>query len=560
MLSLVFSSVRKISIISTSHSLWRPILSDKEGRECIDGQLTVLKEVMRSLNSQRNDFTAAARLPGEALEQIFLLYGMSCRDSEPPCTGLRCDNLCWIAVSHVCQHWRAVALGCSELWCHISFRSDGITRMMLERSDPFPIDIMHCRHQSPPISRLQAALAHISRVRTIDLVTDRLTYVVQLLCTSLQLPAPALSSLSLGASQDDYLSHYLFSISAPALQSLTLFHCDLRWDWPLLRQLTHLEYRPYMWGGRSTVEEVTAALSNMTHLRTLYLESALEDTNAEEYLRHKETARPVALPMLDQLYLGDEPYANAALLVRLDLPADVKLDLKCSKTQTSFDPQRGQTLNVGEVTAVAHGSTRHLWESGRSFQKLIVKADDWSRELMVPSGTDDDEESLLWRSYWPVIGINVCDGFLDSLCGIIPLSELQELAIDFGLQTLGLDLRTTFGNIPGLRLMQIKHPHALSIVCEILEPARNANGDSLSGIDNTSELFPALQEVRLCTPCPDSPPSDEELDELFESLGEKLSIRSAQGKHMVLRGLAHFDVGQIHMHHLERIANVRAFV
>ncbi|KAJ6607511.1 hypothetical protein B0H10DRAFT_551566 [Mycena sp. CBHHK59/15] len=92
----------------------------------IDQEISKFQDSVRALQSRRNALSPVSRLPPEMLSRIFLF----CSDS---------DSLKWIKeVSHICRHWRSVALGCPNLWSFPVFSQPKWADEMLKRSKMAP--------------------------------------------------------------------------------------------------------------------------------------------------------------------------------------------------------------------------------------------------------------------------------------------------------------------------------------------------------------------------------------------------------------------------------------
>ncbi|KAI0277170.1 hypothetical protein BGY98DRAFT_900306, partial [Russula aff. rugulosa BPL654] len=96
------------------------------------------RESIRSLLTRRNTLVPISVLPPEILARVFHLLVRK----EPPFCGRR-KNLGWIRVTHVCRHWRQVALGDSSLWSKISgmLANTKWISEMLARAKNAPLDI-----------------------------------------------------------------------------------------------------------------------------------------------------------------------------------------------------------------------------------------------------------------------------------------------------------------------------------------------------------------------------------------------------------------------------------
>jgi len=116
-----------------------------------------------SLCSRRSAVTPISVLPPELLVQIFRLYALE----EPPWSrGVQ--KLGWIAVTHVCQLWRQVALGDSSLWARITGIAPNAKWIseMLVRARNAPL-VVNAVALSPEI--LSKLTPHISRIRELRL-------------------------------------------------------------------------------------------------------------------------------------------------------------------------------------------------------------------------------------------------------------------------------------------------------------------------------------------------------------------------------------------------------
>ncbi|KAG1873203.1 hypothetical protein F4604DRAFT_778960 [Suillus subluteus] len=98
----------------------------------IDKEIITLVESIRVLRSRQNALTYTCLLPPEILAAIFIYIAeeQSCYSGTPS----HCGAPLFLAVTHVCQHWRKVALECATLWTSINCASAPWVTIMLERS------------------------------------------------------------------------------------------------------------------------------------------------------------------------------------------------------------------------------------------------------------------------------------------------------------------------------------------------------------------------------------------------------------------------------------------
>ena len=92
------------------------------------------------IKTRLNTLVPISTLPSELLADIFQIVVQANRDAlvstSPP--------YAWVAVTHVCTHWRAVALGTPTLWSDIVLPCrPQCVREMLLRSQGVPLSVHH---------------------------------------------------------------------------------------------------------------------------------------------------------------------------------------------------------------------------------------------------------------------------------------------------------------------------------------------------------------------------------------------------------------------------------
>lgn len=242
-----------------------------------------------------DSYPTVCKLPVELLQMVFDY----CTESQE--SGL---ELCrvyphWIAITHVCRHWRAAALNHHSLWTAINTDDLGTVwaKAFMERSDPAPVDVtvridpifFGTKHTN--VDEIIDMLSGCTRLRTLHIIGETKTVSVVLNTLNTTTPIRSLSlnlvdrgSISLpvhlfgGQASIHEVSfvavnyivapHGLFSgvtyftssqhiplqdlldtlREMPALQSFTLQRCNVAWqdtDVPCnvqipMRNLTHL--------------------------------------------------------------------------------------------------------------------------------------------------------------------------------------------------------------------------------------------------------------------------------------------------------------------------------
>src|SRR6266849_4352806 len=188
----------------------------------VDKGVDAARGLVRSLLTRRNSLVPISLLPPESLAWVFhFLVHEKWRLS-----GIQ--NMGWIKVTHVCRHWRQVALDNSSLWARIwdfSVNTKWISEI-LARAKNAPLDIELDGVLSNPEALLMIP-PHISHTRQLRLLSlsRRHSDTVQEICSS---EAPALEhfELTVIASSPitfrDLSGNMLFKGHAPRLRTFSL--------------------------------------------------------------------------------------------------------------------------------------------------------------------------------------------------------------------------------------------------------------------------------------------------------------------------------------------------
>ncbi|KAI0056810.1 hypothetical protein BV25DRAFT_1864177 [Artomyces pyxidatus] len=351
----------------------------ERARERVDDELAALHLVTCSMRRRRNALASISVLPPEIIAHIFEFHSLNYPPApehpaydfdgpDPP--TLTQIQLGWITITHVCHHWRQVALEHPSLWNNISFSlGDNWAKEMLARSKSVPIlytrefrsTLWDGLERGRQASALNAAIAsdtavltsHISHVRTLKLwgPSGFLSPVVK----SLTSPAPLLESLDLKGSRFHEflisLPSHLFAGQAPRLRHISLDGCRVSWTSPVLRDLESLSVvvpyeRRVEFPEHNLLESVTMGhelsgasaqddaswaptydqlfrtLGRMPALQTLKLDGCLPPLT-------EFTSGPVELPVLKQLNLSGAVLQCVQLLGQLQVPASAALFIDC---------------------------------------------------------------------------------------------------------------------------------------------------------------------------------------------------------------------------------------
>ncbi|KAJ7643939.1 hypothetical protein FB45DRAFT_1114428 [Roridomyces roridus] len=301
--------------------------------------------------------TGVYTLPVELLSRVFVL-GAEEQHTDSPFL-LRPDEDTVLAtsadfqllVSHVCRHWRHVALHISCLWTCLHFREPA----HIERAEAFlsrtttnhSLDILvdtvspddHipgvtlCREEMRTIFAL--ITPHVGRWRAFHLKvrSDECKLIARENLSSCG-PAPRLETLQLyhfedyRTAQNLYIATYrqpvvIFDNDLPSLKNVSLIGVNLPWKAPFLQHLHALELALHPDNIRPPFDAWDTILRRSPHLRQLRLHYS--GPKAADELDSK-----ICVPELLELHLTDlDPDHLARLLRTLELPrlATLSLDL-----------------------------------------------------------------------------------------------------------------------------------------------------------------------------------------------------------------------------------------
>jgi hypothetical protein len=143
----------------------------------IDETLTAPDELKIKLLYSRNMKSLINRIPQEILTKIFLCAiprTSNCSLVSTPEYLYDSTSLGAIAISHVCQHWRAIALSTPLLWTRQIPKTLDALRMFLSRSCNIPIvlDICFFYDRSYPNEYVQLLFDQLPRARGLYLDLD----------------------------------------------------------------------------------------------------------------------------------------------------------------------------------------------------------------------------------------------------------------------------------------------------------------------------------------------------------------------------------------------------
>ncbi|KAG2348863.1 hypothetical protein BDR05DRAFT_1055806 [Suillus weaverae] len=296
---------------------------------CIDQDLVALGESMRVLRSRRNGLARISCLPPEILVTVFRHFESS--ENHTSTSRRPRAPICQI-LTHVCKHWRQLALDCPTLWTFISCVSPRWLDAMLERSkDAHLVATYHA-----PVSLrdcLEPVLSHLPRIKVLKIcsVSSDVDRIVELLSSQ---PAPSLQIFEFTVLGNVHhsltpISDTIFQGQVPLLKTVELVSCSLSWIWNIFSGLRSLSVRGTT-GALPTPAQLLSTLRYMPDLQQLtlqWLPTTFGDT---------ELCDKVPLTRLKSIALDIGTTQNVvSLFEHLVLPTGVKVALHISQVEGS---------------------------------------------------------------------------------------------------------------------------------------------------------------------------------------------------------------------------------
>lgn len=287
-----------------------------------DTDIEVLEEFVRVLRTKRNTLAPISCLPPEILCEIFTFTArvIHTRAFDPRWIG---------SMTHVCQHWRDVALACPSLWVYIFMDRRRWLEELLKRSKTTPLIVdLHIPFASSPEvwEAVHSVMGHARRFRELR-VTAKTSDIMKIFPIIAPIDTPFLETLCLSnvTSYPLGMKHiYSFAgiFDTTSLRRLELNNCNICWVSSRLSGLTHLTLHDYQ-DIFPTLSELLDTLEKVPNLETL----CVNDSMAMRRTGNATLRRVVSLPRLS-LFCSTYGVSECALVLNhLSYPSTAHLRL-----------------------------------------------------------------------------------------------------------------------------------------------------------------------------------------------------------------------------------------
>jgi hypothetical protein len=310
----------------------------------IDKGIDAARQFLRSLLACRNSLVPISVLPPEILARVFHFLILK----ELPFTGSgKRKKLGWIRVTHVCRHWRQVALDNSSLWAKIWAipKNPKWISEMLARAKDAPLDVEF--NAAANLKSSQEALVmitpHISHTRRL-LLHSLFTCHSESVRGIFSCEAPALEHFELTDKADystnifrDLSGNMLFKGHSPRLRTFSISsRVVIPWSLVPRGQLTQLKIAvpTEVVDSPGDLNELIDLLVNCPSLENLALESCLPSQ-----LTGFSHGRTIHLPQLSRLRLRGSTSLIMNMLKMLKLPSSTTLHLDCISRATDNESE-----------------------------------------------------------------------------------------------------------------------------------------------------------------------------------------------------------------------------
>ena len=432
----------------------------------VDKEINAKRQSLCVLLTRHNTLVPISLLPPEILARVFHLLVLK----KPPFSGGR--KLGWIRVTHVCRHWRQVALDHSSLWARIPGNlayKEWISEM-LARAKNAPLDIEFRFATMSSRKALTMITPHISRTRRLCFhgLSEGGFDSVRKICWKapalehFELTAPYYTPIRSGFSV--FGRNMLFNGHAPRLRAFSLSRVVIPWPCIPRGQLTQLKIisddEEYDYPG--DLNQMIDFLVNCPQLEILTLESCLPSQLTE--FTH---GRAIHLPRLSRLRLCGSTSRILNMLKMLKLPSSTTLHLNCISNTTDYDPER---LLLPVISAQLQSSAPVEFKSltvthlGESLDIIASTFPPTLRNRPAQISEDDIiDDAELVLSFDELCKLGHSTDLLQQACKMLPISNVEFISMSVS-EIFDIDWVELLSCCTNVNTMQAIGPGTSSIV------------------------------------------------------------------------------------------------
>ena len=412
----------------------RKVNSREFQRQAIDAEIKSLEESIRALRYRRNAVAPISSLPTEVIAVIFSIS----RLFNAPLSGGKQDHLAWLRVTHVCRHWREIALNNPLFWSHIDFDHltlAGVTEVLVRAKKAplqFSVWVTGYHRDHARFNALQKELqSHVTNIRDLEIAAD--AFFLRRTLKKLASPALNLESLSLSAEPNYQLKtpsratipDTLFGGIAPRLSFLELDKCKISWKSPLLKGLRYLDIHASSKHVTPSLSDWLDALDEMPQLQKLILVSA--SPIAPPF--PSDIERTVTLPFLTHLEISSSVVGCALALSHLALPVLTQLSIEAKSV----------LLGGGDELKLLPYVARHSHgpQDTQPLRNVVIRGERKKMEIFAYPDTNVQSDpylfSLAVANTPPRVALSVTCQYtteiLNAAMTALPLDNIQKLTV-----------------------------------------------------------------------------------------------------------------------------------
>jgi hypothetical protein len=492
-------------------------ISADEGHKLIDeaikqrrASILALKLQISDLQSQRNYFAPICRLPSEILCKIFYFVKTPLRYMD------RDRSFKWIRLTHVCRHWRNIAIASPTLWANDPWplRNIPFLKEKLSRSKGVPLEIYNqagITNWPEALRGLELLFECSQRIKHLSIDFDAIRWPE--LQDILPKSAPQLESLS--------LNNFFFPTSSlkrvlydtPKLRHLALTYFQIDWcsSSHFKHALTYLKLHDIE--PRPTWKQFIDMLKGLPDLEVLDLVEALPTHTDEKVSSDFGSINLSSLRTLSLDYL--KPREVQTFLSYITFPAATQVNIRCVDNKLSDL----QAHLPGCLSAFVH-SISNMLPPDISFQtlilsskltgfseliihfKLFIDALEGGRMLHNNSTVPHFDVGFCWstpRSSIVEDTSAVLNDVFNSDMGIL-LQNISHLHLDESTQLFNRDtLANVAAKLPNVRFLMVSE-QLHSIVEDLLQSGTGIDDTGSADSASGALYFPALSSIYLHVP------------------------------------------------------------